>query len=61
MTKRFLKIKELSELTGLPIRTIRSLTQKRKLPCIRTGYRTLFYDPAKVLLALEKFELRAVA
>ncbi len=60
-TSKFVNIAELSAQIGLPVRTLRSLAQSRKIPQIRLGHRTLVFDPNKVRAALEKFEVRAVA
>jgi hypothetical protein len=35
--------------------------QRRKIPYIRCGYRTVLFDPEKVRAALQKFEVKAVA
>lgn len=58
--KKFVNYKNLSEITGLPVRTIRSLKTQRKIPFIRVGYRTHLFDPEKVIEALGKFEIKAV-
>jgi len=52
--------KGLSEQTGLPERTIRSMVQSRKIPCLKLGHRTLRFDPSRVRQALQKFEVKAV-
>lgn len=41
-------------------RMIDELVRKRKIPVLRLGYRTLRFDLAKVEIALEKLELKAV-
>jgi hypothetical protein len=58
--KRLLTIGGLSAAIGIAPRTLRSLYLARKIPFIKTGHRTLLFDPEKVLAALEKFEVRAV-
>jgi hypothetical protein len=61
MPKRLLKIQHLSDASGIAVRTLRTLTHQRKIPCIRAGHRTVFYDLEAVLAALGKFERRAVS
>ncbi len=57
--KKLLTIGGLSDAIGIPTRTIRSLYVGKKIPFIKAGYRTLLFDPEKVLAALNKFEVRA--
>ena len=59
--ERFLKINELSGELGIAVRTIRTLTQSRKISCIRTGHRTVFYNPEVTRAELKLFQQRAVA
>ncbi len=58
--QKFLNIFGLSELTGLSVRNIRTLVQKRAIPVIVAGHRTHLFQPEKVLKALEKFEVKGV-
>ena len=58
--KKLLTIGGLSDAIGIPSRTLRSLYIARKIPFIKTGHRSLFFDPVKVLAALDKFEVRPV-
>ena len=58
---KFHNIFQLSEASGLPVRTLRSLMHDRKIPFIRVGHRTTLFDVEKVRAALEKFEVKAVA
>jgi hypothetical protein len=60
MTK-LTNIKGLEAVVGVPVRTLRSLKDQRKIPFIKTGHRTVLFDPEKVRAALLKFEVRAVA
>jgi excisionase family DNA binding protein len=53
--------KQLAAELGQSLRTIRSWTQTRRIPFLRLGHRTVLFSPEKVLLALEKFEIKAVA
>lgn len=58
--KRLLTIGGLSDAIGIPIRSLRTLYLARKIPFIKTGHRSLFFDEDKVRVALDKFEVRAV-
>jgi hypothetical protein len=53
--------KGLSEELGLPIRTLRSLYHQKKIPALVLGHRTIRFSPARVRVALDKFEQKAVA
>lgn len=57
---KLLNIKGLSSEIGQAERTIRTWVQRRKIPYLRVGHRTLLFDPEKVRAALEKFEVHAV-
>ncbi len=59
ISEKFLTIDELSAELGIPVRSIRTLKQKRKIPFVKLGHRTLLFNPAKVSAALSKFEVRA--
>ena len=59
--KRLLTIGGLSDAIGIAPRTLRSLYLGKKIPFIKAGYRTLLFDPEKVLAALEKFEVKAIS
>lgn len=61
MAKQLITIRLLSEQSGIPVRTLRTLKTQRKIPYIRAGYRTLLFDLEKVMAALEKMEVKAVA
>jgi excisionase family DNA binding protein len=53
--------KQLAAELGQSQRTIRSWIAARKIPFLKVGHRTMLFSPEKVLLALEKFEIKAVA
>jgi excisionase family DNA binding protein len=57
---KLLTITQLSAELGVKARTVRSWMLERKIPCIRTGYRTVLFAPEEVRKALEKFEVKAV-
>ena len=59
--KQFSNIRQLSQQTGLPERTIRSLYAGRKISGIKAGHRTLLFDPEKVCAELARFEIKAVS
>jgi excisionase family DNA binding protein len=61
MDKSLVTIKSLSERSGLPVRTIRTLMSQRKIPYIRAGHRTVLFSLEKVMAAIERFEVKAVA
>jgi hypothetical protein len=50
-------------LTLFPItpRQLRELRFRRKIPYITLGHRTIVYEPAAVLAALRKLEIKEVA
>lgn len=52
---------QLADLSGLPVRTLRTLVQRRVIPAIRLGHRTTVFRPSHVMTALERFEARAVS
>ena len=54
------KKKPLAELLGVPTRTIDRWVAGRMITSIKTGYRTRYFDVQKVLLDLERFEVRAI-
>lgn len=58
---KLLTIKPLAEQKGIPVRTIRTLMHQRKVPFIRAGHRTVFFDPDKFQAALDRLEVKAVA
>ncbi len=49
----------LSVETNIPVRTLRTLAQQRKIPFVKLGHRTIKFQPARVFAALEKFEVKA--
>ena len=57
---KYLRITALSDELGIPVRTLRSLHNARKIPYLKGGHRTVFYDPVKVMAALQKLEVREV-
>jgi excisionase family DNA binding protein len=56
---KLLTITQLSAELGVKARTVRSWMQDRKIPFIRTGYRTVLFAPDRVLAALSKFEIKS--
>jgi excisionase family DNA binding protein len=50
----------LSELTGLPVRTLRTLAHRGTIPHIRLGHRLVVFVPSKVQKALQKREVKEV-
>ena len=60
-SSRLVNISSLSESTGIPVRTLRTLTAGRKIPVLKLGRRTLFFDVERVYAALERFEVKAIS
>ena len=60
-THQFTNITELAKTTGIPVRTLRTLYNQRKISGIKAGHRTLLFDPEKVCTELARFEIKAVA
>jgi hypothetical protein len=52
--------RSLSERTGVPVRTLRSLVYRGVIPHLRLGHRLVFFEPTKVQRALQKREVREV-
>lgn len=61
MDTRLVTIEKLSEATSIPVRTLRTLYQTRKIPVVRAGHRTLLFSLERVTAALERLEIKAVA
>jgi excisionase family DNA binding protein len=59
-TPSLLRIEELSSELGPSVRMIRTLMHQRKIPFIKTGRRTVFFEPHKVREALAKFEVKPI-
>jgi excisionase family DNA binding protein len=60
MTERLVTIEELSTLSGLPIRTLRTLMARNTIPFLKLGFRTVRFQPSKVEKALAKREVTAI-
>lgn len=58
---KLVNIKGLAEVTGIPARTLRSMMHARKIPAVKLGHRTVVFSPARVLAALQKFEVKAIS
>jgi excisionase family DNA binding protein len=57
--EKLLSYPQLSELTGLPVRTLRTLTYRGTIPHVRLGHRLVRFQPSKVEKALQRREVRA--
>ncbi len=57
MSEQLVDYDGMSGVCGIPERSLRTLTQQRKIPFIRLGHRTVLFQPSKVLAALERFEV----
>jgi excisionase family DNA binding protein len=53
-------INELATLSGLPVRSLRTLMHRGVIPHVRLGHRTVRFQPSKVEKALAKREVREV-
>jgi len=63
MPKKLLSDQELVAhlaMKGVTVHTIGRWRRSKKIPVVRLGYRSLFYDPDKVVAALAKHEVRAI-
>jgi excisionase family DNA binding protein len=58
--KKLVTIDQLSKETGFSVWTLYSFAASGKIPFYKFGYRTMRFDPPKVLAALERFEIPAV-
>ena len=57
---RLVNIFQLSDHTGIPTRTLRSLYTRRKISAIKAGHRTMFFNVDKVWAELQKLEVHAI-
>jgi excisionase family DNA binding protein len=53
--RRKVRVKEMAELLGVSIHTIRNRTQKRIIPYYKVG-RVILFDPEAVEAALKEYE-----
>jgi excisionase family DNA binding protein len=60
MPEKLVGFEQLAELTGLPVRTLRTLVYRHAIPCTRLGHRTVRFVPSKVQRALDRYEVKAV-
>jgi hypothetical protein len=60
MRKPLLNIQQLSVEIGPPVRSLRTWMHRGKIPFIKVGHRTCFFDPDKVREALNRLEVKAV-
>jgi excisionase family DNA binding protein len=59
--RHLIKIGKLSEISGIPVGTLRTMVHRRKIPYIKPGHRTLLFDQEEVMKALHRFEVKAIA
>jgi ABC-type cobalamin/Fe3+-siderophores transport system ATPase subunit len=57
---KLLNIFQIAEKKGRSVREIRTLVQTGKIPYLRVGHRTIWFDEQKVDQALKRFEIKAV-
>ncbi|HSS16475.1 MAG TPA: hypothetical protein VLQ29_05795 [Candidatus Dormibacteraeota bacterium] len=60
MEKLITGYKQLSEASNVPIRTLRTLTQRGIIPFIKAGHRTILFSPRKVEAALQRRTVKEV-
>ena len=58
--RKLVNIAALSQHKGIPVRTLRSLMAARKIPFLKLGHRTIFFNPEEVDRALQRFEVQEV-
>jgi hypothetical protein len=59
-TRKLVNIGGLSKHRGIPVRTLRSFMAAHKIPFLKFGHRTIFFDLEKVDRALQRFEVQEV-
>ena len=59
MSEKLVTIDQLAELSGLPVRTIRTLMSRGTIPFLKLGFRTVRFQPSRVETALGRWEVRA--
>ncbi len=60
-TDKLLTAAELAEAVPFPSEaTVNRLRRKKKIPCVKIGYRTIRYDLERVRTALGKLEVTAI-
>jgi predicted site-specific integrase-resolvase len=52
--------KRASQGSGIPERTLRTMTKNGVIPYIRAGHRTILFSPSKIEKALQRRTVRAV-
>jgi hypothetical protein len=60
MPEKLVDYEGLSQLNGLPVRTLRTLVYRKVIPVMRLGHRTVKFLPSKVAKALARYEVKAV-
>jgi excisionase family DNA binding protein len=58
--ERLLDYNSLSEATGLPVRTLRTLANRGQIPFLKLGHRLVRFQPSKVFRALERRTVKEV-
>jgi excisionase family DNA binding protein len=61
MSEKLLDYHGLSEVLGLPVRTLRHLTSRGVIPHLRLGHKLVRFQPSRVEKALQRREIRASA
>ena len=58
---KLFNIFEMAEKKGRSVREFRTLVQNGKIPYLRVGHRTIWFDEQKVDQALARFEVKEVS
>ena len=60
MPNKLVNIKQLSVETGVPVRTLRTLKNRRLISHLKAGHRTVLFDPNRVRADLDKLTVQSV-
>jgi hypothetical protein len=57
---KLVRLEQVSAETGISVRTLQTMMQTRKIPFLRFGHRTCFFEMDRVRAALARFEVSEV-
>jgi excisionase family DNA binding protein len=60
MHEKLVTIDKLATLSGLPVRTLRTLMTRRTIPFVKLGFRTVRFQPSQVERALKKRTIKEI-
>jgi excisionase family DNA binding protein len=58
--EKLLSYQQLSEVIGVPVRTLRTLVYRGTIPHVRLGHKLVRFQPSRVEKALSKREVREI-